>query len=73
MTEKPMQHLLLSLATLPTLGLIFATRSVTGAALTIGRWSEELLRGDRLPVQGDEVISSPLPSPLASSLKDGSA
>jgi hypothetical protein len=65
MTEKTMQHLLLSLTTLPTLGLIFAARSATGTALTLGRWSEELLRGDRLPVQGDEAISS--------TPKDGSA
>jgi hypothetical protein len=53
MTEKPMQRLLLSLATLPTLGLIFAARSATATALTLGRWSEELVRGDRLPVQDD--------------------
>ncbi len=53
MTDKPMQNLLLSLATLPTLGLIFAARSATATALTLGRWSEELVRGDRLPVQGD--------------------
>jgi hypothetical protein len=48
-----MQHLLLSLATLPTLGLIFAARSATATALTLGRWSEELVRGDRLPLQDD--------------------
>ncbi len=47
--EKLLQETLISLATLPTLALLFATRSTTLGLLTLGRWSEELLRGDRLP------------------------
>jgi hypothetical protein len=47
--ETLLQETLISLVTLPTLALLFATRSATLGLLTAGRWSEELLRGDRLP------------------------
>lgn len=50
-----MHHTLLSLVTLPTLALLVTVRSLSRTTVVLGRWSEELLRGDRLPLHPSET------------------
>ncbi|MCU0524823.1 MAG: hypothetical protein MUF72_08365 [Elainella sp. Prado103] len=43
-------HLLLSLSTAPLLLVLVGSRALAGALQEIGQTSEEIFRGDRLPV-----------------------
>ena len=51
------QDLIISAVALPTLALLFAARQATATWVKIGIWSEELLRGDRLPLRPVEMRS----------------
>ncbi len=47
-TLLPVQ-IAIGLATVPVLGLLVGSRLVAAGLQTVGDWSEELWRGDRLP------------------------
>lgn len=46
----PMPSLVVAVTTIPVLALIMATQSVSRAALGVGQLSEEIFRGNRLPI-----------------------
>ena len=50
MTSNSMTSLVMAVTTIPVVGLILATRGVARATLEVGQLSEELFRGDRLPI-----------------------
>ena len=41
---------MIAVTTIPVIALILATRGVARATLEVGQLSEELFRGDRLPI-----------------------
>jgi hypothetical protein len=45
-----MSSLMIAVTTIPVIALILATRGVARATLEVGELSEELFRGDRLPI-----------------------
>ena len=45
-----MSSLVIAVTTIPVLGLILVTRGVAQATLEVGQLSEEIFRGDRLPI-----------------------
>ena len=45
-----MPSLVVAVTTIPVLALIMATQSVSRAALGVGQLSEEIFRGNRLPI-----------------------
>ncbi|MCY7408592.1 MAG: hypothetical protein LH631_14770 [Alkalinema sp. CAN_BIN05] len=45
-----MPSLVISLTTIPVVALILVTRGLARATLEVGELSEELFRGDRLPI-----------------------
>ncbi len=50
MTSGSMTSLVIAVTTIPVVGLILATRGLAKATLEVGQLSEELFRGDRLPI-----------------------
>ncbi|MCX5961673.1 MAG: hypothetical protein NT070_00600 [Cyanobacteria bacterium] len=50
MTSNSMTSLVMAVTTIPVVGLILATRGLARVTLEVGQLSEELFRGDRLPI-----------------------
>jgi hypothetical protein len=50
MPSESMTSLVIAVTTIPVVALILVTRSVARATLKVGELSEELFRGDRLPI-----------------------
>ena len=50
MPSDSMTSLVIAVTTIPVVALILATRGVARATLEVGQLSEELFRGDRLPI-----------------------
>ena len=50
MTSNSMTSLVIAVTTIPVVTLILAIRGIARATLEVGQLSEELFRGDRLPI-----------------------
>jgi hypothetical protein len=50
MASNSMTSLVMAVTTIPVVGLILATRGLARATLEVGQLSEEIFRGDRLPI-----------------------
>lgn len=60
-------NLLISLATIPVLAIILGSKAVAEAVRGLGEASEELFRGDRLPVLNDAPHATEHSTPPPSS------
>lgn len=53
-TSKIPTNLLLSLGTIPVLAVLIGSKAIGKALIELGQASEELFRGDRLPMLEDQ-------------------